>query len=184
MYRFLRRLDEAVLEQILSAAVQRLVPPPDRQATVAVEATGLAPDAMSTFFVKRAKDRAEDFTWRHWLKWTMAVDVDRRLIMAHTARHGPSNDCATLRPLVDAAHQRVAIGLVLADAECDSERHHQYIRMVLQARSIMPAKRGRADWRIQGVRAQMRQCFPRNEYSQRSLIESVIILLPIKTWGF
>ena len=104
----------------------------------------------------------------------MAVDVDRRLMIAQMARRGPTKDCATLRPLVDAAHQRVAIGLVLADAEFDSERNHQHIRTVLQARSIIPAKRGRADWQIQGVRAQMRQCFPRHEYSQRSLIESVI----------
>jgi hypothetical protein len=32
-------------------------------------------------------------------------------MIAQTARRGPTNDCATLRPLVDAAHQRVAIGL-------------------------------------------------------------------------
>ena len=59
VYRFLRRLDAAVLEQILSAAVQQLVPPPDHQATVAVDATGLEPGAISTFFVKRAKDRGK-----------------------------------------------------------------------------------------------------------------------------
>jgi hypothetical protein len=172
--RFLRRLDEALLEQILRAAVQRPVPPPDHLATVAVDATGLAPGAVSTFFVKRATDRGAGCTWRHWMKWTMAVDVDRRLIIAQTVRRGPTNDCATLRLLVDAAHQRVSIGLVLADAEFDSERDHQYIRTVLQARSIIQAKRGRADWRIQGVRAEMRQCFPRHESSQPSVIESVI----------
>jgi Transposase domain (DUF772) len=101
VYRFLRRLDEAVLEQLLSAVVHRLVPHPDCQATVAVDATGLAPGAISTFFVKRAKDHGEGFTWRHWLKWTMVVD--RQLIVAQAARRGPTNDCALLRPLVDAA---------------------------------------------------------------------------------
>lgn len=59
LYRFLRRLDEAGLEQILSAAVHRLVSSPARQAMVAVDATGLAPGAISTFFVKRAQDRGE-----------------------------------------------------------------------------------------------------------------------------
>jgi hypothetical protein len=104
VYRFLHRLDEAVLEQLLSAVVQRLVPQPDRPATVAVDAMGLASGAISTFFVQRAKDRGEGFTWRHWLKWTMTVDVDRRLIGAQTSRRGPYNDCATLCPLVDTAH--------------------------------------------------------------------------------
>lgn len=175
LYRFLRRLDEVVFEEALSE-VSRCWLPADakRRATVAVDATGLTPGAISTFFVKRIKDRDPGFTWRHWVKWIMAVDVDRRLIVAQTARRGPTNDCATLRPLVDAAHRRVPIGLVLADAEFDSERNQQHIRTALQAHSIIPAKRGHADWRIQGVRAQMRQDFPCPEYGQRSLIESVI----------
>jgi Transposase DDE domain len=160
VYRFLRRFDEAVLEQTLSAVIQRLGSQPSYQATVAVDATGLPPGAISTFFVKRAKDRGEGFTWRHWLKWAMAVDVDRRLIVAQTAHRGPYNDCATLRSLVDAAHQRVPIALVLADAEFDSERNHQHIRCILQAQSVIPAKRGGAEWQIQGVRARCVRSFP------------------------
>jgi hypothetical protein len=174
VYRFLCRRDEKVLEQILSAVVHRSVPHPDCQATVAVDATGLAPGAISTSFVKRVKDCGEGFTWRHWLEWTMVVDVDRQLIVAQTARRGPTNDCAMMRPLVDAAHQRVPIALVLADAEFDSERNHQHIRQILQAQSVIPAKRGGAEWHIKGVRAQMRQEFPAHLYRRRSLIESVI----------
>ena len=174
LYRFLLRLNEAVLEQTMGAVVRWLASQPSPQATVAVDATGLAPGAISTFFVKRAKDRGEGFTWRHWLKWTMAVDVDRQLIVAQTARRGPTNDCATLRPLVDAAHQRVPLALVLADAEFDSERNHQHIRQTLQAQSVIPAKRGRAEWQIHGVRAHMRQDFPVALYRQRALIESLI----------
>jgi hypothetical protein len=91
VYRFLHRLDEAVLEQLLSAVVQRLVPQPDRPATVAVDAMGLASGAISTFFVERAKDRGEGFTWRHW---TMAVAVDRRWIVAQPAsRRPPAGPC-------------------------------------------------------------------------------------------
>jgi hypothetical protein len=128
--RFLRRLDEAALEHTLSAVVQRLVSQPGHQATAAVDATGLAPGAISTFFVQRANDRGEGFPWRHWLQWTMAVDVDRQLIVAQTARRGPTNDCAILRPLVDAAHRRLPIARVLADAEFDSERTHQHVRQI------------------------------------------------------
>jgi Transposase DDE domain/Transposase domain (DUF772) len=174
VYRVLRRLDEAALEQALGAVGQQLMPAPARQATVAVDATGLAPGAISTFFVKRAKDRGEGFTWRHWLKWTLAVDLDSRGILAQTARRGPTNDGAPRRPRVDAAHQRLPIGLVLADAEVDSERNHQHLRQVLQAHRVIPAKRGSAAWRIQGVRAQMRQELPAHLYRRRSLIESLI----------
>jgi hypothetical protein len=44
----------------------------------------------------------------------------------------------------------------------------------LRAHSVIPAKRGGADWRIQGVRAQMRQEFPEHLYRRRALIESII----------
>jgi Transposase DDE domain/Transposase domain (DUF772) len=180
VYRFLRRLDEAALEQALGAVVQQLMPAPARQATVAVDATGLAPGAISTFFVKRAKDRGEGFTWRHWLKWTMAVDLDRRILLAQTTRRGPTNDCANLRPLVSATHGQAPIGLVLADVEFDSERNHQHIRQLLHAHSVIPAKRGGAAWKIHGVRAQMRQEFPAALYRRRALIETFISVVKRK----
>lgn len=174
LYRFLRRLDERLIERVLREVIRRLPPPKGGgPTTVAVDATGLTPGAVSTFFVKRARDRGPGFTWRYWLKWTVVVDVPRRLILAQVARQGPYNDCATLRPLVSAASQVAAIGTVLADAEFDSERNHQHIRGVLGARSIIPAKKGKASWRIQGVRAQMRRRFPRRRYGARALVESV-----------
>ena len=66
-----------------------------------------------------------------------------------------------------------AIGLVLADAEFDSERNHTYLRKQLGAQSVIPAKRGKKTWRIHGVRAEMRRAFPRRLYRRRSLIESL-----------
>jgi hypothetical protein len=174
LYRFMRRLSLELLNTVLTTTLQSL---PNLEAsdkaTVAVDATGLASGAISTFFVKRAKDRGNGFEWRHWLKWLVVVDTKRRAIVAQQARRGPYNDCATLRPLVNTASQAIPIGCVLADAEFDSERNHQYIRKQLQAASIIPAKRGKSTWRIQGVRAQMRKRFPRRKYGQRALIESV-----------
>jgi hypothetical protein len=104
--------------------------------------------AISTCFVKRAKDRELGFPWRHWLQWTVAVDVDRRMILAQTARRGPSNDCAPWRPLVSAAHAQVPVGAVLADAEFGSECHQQHLRHTRQAQRSIPAKRGGATWRM------------------------------------
>jgi hypothetical protein len=104
----------------------------------------------------------------------MAVDVDRRFMVAQTARRSPTNDGATLRPLVDVAHQQVPNELALADAKCSSERNHQHIRQTLQARSVIPAKRGGADWRIHGTRAQMRREFPAHLCCKRAPSETLI----------
>ena len=176
LYRFLKRLDDKTINQALGEAARRLgtVGPRRRRARVAVDATGLAQGAVSTFFVRRMDHHTnQPLPWRHWLKWLVAVDVDRQLLLSQTARSGPWNDCGNLPGLVEAANQVVPIGLVLADAEFDSERNHTYVRQQLRARSIIPAKRGKKTWRIHGVRAEMRRAFPRRQYSRRALVETV-----------
>lgn len=173
--RFLRRLEEAAITRALNEVVHRMpLPGPRRRAQVAVDATGLSPGAISTFFVRRMyHHNQQPMPWRHWLKWLVVVDVQRQLVLAQKAHAGPTNDGANLRPLVDAAHTVHAIGLVLADAEFDSELNHTHIRERLQARSVIPAKRGKKTWRIRGVRAQMRDHFPRHIYCRRALVETV-----------
>ena len=175
LYRFLRRLDEAAIARALNEVVHRLpLPGPRRRAQVAVDATGLSPGAISTFFVRRMYHHTQQpMPWRHWLKWLVVVDLHRQLVLAQKAHAGPTNDGANLRPLVDTAHSVSSIGLVLADAEFDSELNHTHIRQRLGARSIIPAKRGKKTWRIHGVRAEMRNHFPRHLYRRRALVESV-----------
>ncbi len=176
LYRFLKRLDEQKINQALGKAARRLGAVGHRRGRdrVAVDATGLAQGAVSTFLVRRMYHHTKQpLPWRHWLKWLVAVDVDRQLLLAQAARTGPWNDCANLPLLVEAANQVAPIGLVLAYAEFDSERTHTYIRQQLGARSIIPAKRGKKTWRIQGVRAEMRRAFPRRPYARRALVETV-----------
>jgi len=175
LYRFLRRLDEAAITRALNEVVHRVpLPGPRRRAQVAVDATGLSPGAISTFFVRRMYHHSQQpMPWRHWLKWLVVVDLQRQLVLAQKAHAGPTNDGANLRPLVDTAHTVSSIGLVLADAEFDSELNHTHIRQQLGARSVIPAKRGKRSWRIHGVRAEMRTHFPRRLYRRRALVETV-----------
>ena len=99
--------------------------------------------------------------WRHRLKWVVLLDLDQQFLLSQIARRGPWNDCGNLPAIVEAASEQTRIGLVLADAEFDSERNHIYIRKQPVAASVIPAKRGKKTWRIHGVRAEMRQAFPR-----------------------
>jgi IS5 family transposase len=180
LYRFLRRLDERTLVTALNESVRRLLPKPgyheqkEPAATVAVDATGLAPGAISTFYVRRTRNRGgEPMLWRRWLKWLVVVDTDHQVVLAQEACSGPYNGSAMLRPLVDAAHEVTPLGLVLADAEFDSEQNHRHVRERLAAASVIPANRGKATWRVQGHRAKMRAAFPRQLYRRRALVESV-----------
>ena len=175
LYRFLRRVEETTFTKALAEAVVRRLPaPPPGGTTVAVDATGLADGAISTFFIKRVREQGQDVPRRHWLKWLVVVDVPRRAVLAQHAKLGPANDSATLRPLVDVAKQVGPIRLVLADAKFDSEGNNRYIHQVIGADSIIPARHGKANWRVQGTRARMHTDFPKARYSQRALAESVI----------
>jgi Transposase DDE domain/Transposase domain (DUF772) len=177
LYRFLQRLDDQTIDRAVGETVRRprgVRRRGRRRARVAVDATGLAQGAVSTFFVRRLHHHGQKpLPWRHWLKWVVVADLDQQFPLSQTARRGPWNDCGNLPAVVKAASQQAPIGLVLADAEFDSERNHTYIRKQLGAQSVIPAKRGKKTWRIHGVRAAMRRAFPHRLYCRRALIESV-----------
>ena len=177
LYRFLQRLDDQTIDRAVGETVRRLRGARRkgrRRARMGVDATGLAQGAVSTFFVRRLHHHGQKpLPWRHWLKWVIVADLDQQFLLSQSARRGPWNDCASLPTVVETAAQQTRIGLVLADAEFDSERNHTYIRQQLGAQSVIPAKRGKKTWRIRGVRAEMRRAFPTRLYRRRALIESV-----------
>ncbi len=178
LFRFLLRLEERLLDEVLREVVRRLqrsgTSCGKQKSTVAVDATGLAPGSVSTFFIRRREQQGgAPMPWRYWLKWLLAVDTRLRIILAQKAHRGPVNDCATLRPLLDEVVKNSSIEKVLADGEFDSERNHRHIREQIGAESIIPAKRGKATWKIHGIRAQMRVAFPVESYRQRVHAETV-----------
>ena len=175
-YRFRKRLDERKINPALGAAARRLGPVGRRRgrARVAVDATGLAQGAVRTFLVRRMDHpTGQPLPWRHWRPWLVTVEVARPLRLSQAARLGPGNDCANLPLWGEAASPVAPIGRVLAAAEFARERNHPYIRQPLRAPSILPAKRGKKSWRIQGVRAALRHAFPRQQYARRALVETV-----------
>ncbi len=184
LYRFLQRLDDQTIDRAVGETVRRLRGTrrkDRRRARMAVDATGLAQGAVSTFFVRCLHHHGQiPLPWRHWLKWVVAVDLDQQFVLSQLARRGPWNDCANLPTVVEAAAEPTRIGLVLADAEFDSERNHTYIRQQLGAQSVIPAKRGKKTWRVHGVRAEMWRAFPRRFYRRRALIETLFSSVKLK----
>src|SRR5208282_3389494 len=90
LYRFLQRVDERTLARAVDETVRRLhcVGHGGRKrARVAVDATGLASGAVSTFFVRRLHHHGQKpLPWRYWLKWVVVVDLDRKCVLAQMAR--------------------------------------------------------------------------------------------------
>lgn len=180
VYRFLRRLPDDTMDTVLGESVRRLRRSSRRGrrlACVAVDGTGLAPHAVSTYFIRRSEQHAGGKTrYKHFLKWLIVVDVDRQIILAQRARQGPWCDTRALPGLVDAARRTIPIGVVLADAEFDSEANHRHVRGTLGAHCIIPAKPRRGVPRG-GIRYQMYHAFPRQLYGPRAKIETVFSVI-------
>jgi hypothetical protein len=85
LYRFLQRLDDVTIDQAVGRTVSRLRGAHEksrRRARVAVDATGLAQGAVSTFFVRRMHHHGQEpLPWTHWLKWVVVVDLDQQFLL-------------------------------------------------------------------------------------------------------
>ena len=107
LYRFLAapgRPDHRPRGRRDGAPVARFARHGRKRARVAVDATGLAQGAVSTFFVRRMHHHGQKpLPWRHWLKWVVVVDLDQQFVLSQIARRGPWNDCANLPAVVEAA---------------------------------------------------------------------------------
>jgi Transposase DDE domain/Transposase domain (DUF772) len=181
--RFLRRLPDDAIESALGESVRRLRRSSRRgrrRACVAVDGTGLAQHAVSTYFIRRVEQPAGGKTrYRHFLKWLIVVDVDRQIILAQRARQGPWCDTRALPGLVDAASRTMPIGVVLADAEFDSEANHRHVRGTLGAHSVIPPNPRRGIPEAE-FRHQMHRAFPRQLYGPRAKIETVFSVIKRK----
>jgi len=146
---------------------------------VAVDGTGLSPHGVSTYFVRRMERQSGGKTrYRHFLKWLVVADVDRQILLAQRARQGPRCDAPALPGLLEVASRTMPIGLVLADAEFDSEANHQHIRITLGAHSVIPARRrGVPNGEI---RNQMYRAFPRKLNGPRAKRETVFSVVKRK----
>jgi Transposase DDE domain/Transposase domain (DUF772) len=181
VYRFLRRLPDDAIEKGLGETVRRL-----RQSgrhgrvSAAVDGTGLAPQAISTYFLRRVEQHSGGKThYKHYLKWLVIADVQQQILLAQRARQGPWIDTRALPGLVDAAAQHVPLGLVLADAEFDSEANHRHIRQRWGAQSIIPAQPRRGV--PKGIlRGKMHRRFPQKRYGQRAKIETIFSVVKRK----
>lgn len=176
LYRFMRRLDSGVLDEVLAATVESMPASSSVGLEIAVDGTGLSSSSISTYFVKRTGGRPR----RHYPKWVIAADMDRLIIVAQVAHRGPTNDTATLPELVEKTCRLRPVSLVLADAEFDSRQNHDYIRNVAGAMSVIPATRSKVMGRATGIREEMQRNFPKKLDSRRGLVETVFSVIKRK----
>jgi hypothetical protein len=171
LYGFLRRMEDDSVDRGLRETVRRLRRRRRRPVSAAIDGTGLSDTSVSTFFLRRLEQHAHGAKPRPWLKWLIVVDVQHQILLAQRARQRPRCDARALPGLLDVAARGAPLGVVLADAEFDSEANHQHIRQRWGAKSIIPARRRGVP--NGAIRNQMFRAFPKKPYRQRAKIESI-----------
>ena len=69
LYRILARLDPAAVARVMDEIVRRISRRWRSSVTVTVDVTGLAQNAVSSYFIRRIEHFCQpQRTWKHWLK--------------------------------------------------------------------------------------------------------------------
>jgi len=151
--------------------VRRLRRRRSRPIAAAIDGTGLSDTSVSTFFHRRLSSMP---TAQASSSLVEVVDCGGCTAADFAGAAGPSRAgvrCACSAGLLDVAARSAPLGVVLADAEFDSEANHEHIRQRLGAKSIIPARRRGVP--NGAIRNQMFRAFPKKPYRQRNKIESV-----------
>ena len=158
-----------LLQRLLERTTQLFRRPRRGRHVVAVDATGFSRRSASRYYV------AQLTHWRHtYLQWATVVWTHPQVICAQQAYIGPNSGYRFLRPLVEQAQAQRPIQRLLADAAYDSEAHHRWLREDCGIESIIPATKGRHGRPTQQpYRRRMQRWFPRRQYGQRWMVETV-----------
>jgi hypothetical protein len=125
LYSLMRRLDEQALVATLNETVRRLAasshaqPEEESAATVAVNATGLSPGAVSTFYVRHTQPRLRTNALAQVAEVAPGGRHETPASAGARGVLGSFNGSAMLRPLIEAAREVAPLSVVLADAEFD-----------------------------------------------------------------
>ena len=116
---------------------------------------------------------------RRFIKLGILIDCATHLIHAIHLTAGPRPDVDELKPILKQCRHRKQINTLLADAGYDSELNHEFLRDVLNIRSVIPAKASRPSSRLPAgyYRRCMRQRFAKKTYRRRAQVETVMSMI-------
>lgn len=153
----------------------------------AIDSSGFEARHTSRYFIRRRergqKGRKSPLyqttTYRRFPKASIVADADSHIILALTVTRGPSSDLVRFAHLIHDACRRRTLRVAALDAGYDAEWTHQYLRLDLGVRSIIPPKIGRPTTRAPSgrFRALMRRSFPKKLYGQRWQAETVFSMI-------
>jgi len=182
IHKFAGRFPRRYLDMVISASsIENDV----WSINTAIDSTGFSMTNASyyyTFVIERRRKKGKRGrpckrrAIRRHLKATFVVETNSQMVIAAAIRRGPDNDNKDFIPLYRKMSRldKRMLDRALADKGYDSESNHAYIRDVLGADTIIPARKNRSsDYRTRGrYRREMRAGYSKEQYYQRNMVET------------
>lgn len=187
LQKFMKKIESNLLNALISyVALALKYKKPPAIVDLAVDASGFSSSYASRYYIERIKEGS----WcRHYLKGSLAVDVERQLVVAARLRKSPSNDYIDFIPLLrNILKGGVSIEKVRADKAYDGESNLQYMKK-MEIEAVIPIKGGAnaPSWRTGKAKARKAMLRRWNkepglekDYHRRNIVETVNSVLKRK----
>ena len=178
LQKFLRRIKSLYLRYIFGKTVNLFYSTDDEIPITAIDSSGFTSGYSSHYYsVRTGKIR------KHFLKTSISVDTDKRVITGFIASKSRVHDTQHARKLLRQCHKKRRSGCYVMDKGYDSEAIHRQIREDLHSDSIIPIRSWNADY-VGGIyRQDMARQFDVVRYGQRQIVETMFSVLKRKFSG-
>ncbi|MHB8163906.1 MAG: IS5 family transposase, partial [Methanoregula sp.] len=173
LQKFLCRIKPIYFDILLKCTLKLFYSPGDTISITAIDSSGFTSGYCSHYYSERTgKIR------KHFLKTSIVVDVGQQVIIGFMISKSRVHDSRHAFSLLKKCHKRHKSQCYVMDRGYDSEKMHRYIREILKADSIIPARIHQGTTNVWGkYRKEMTDNFDFVRYRKRFLVETKFSIL-------
>jgi len=170
------RLPPNLLEEVMTAVGVSVV---EEDCIIGIDSTGHSLDYSSRYYCKRIERKNKHSSF---LKTTLAADMKTQVLLASRLSLKLRHDILDMKPVLRKVKKQINISIVVADKGYDSEDNFEFVKYELEAKPVISLKNmDKPLKKTHGrLRRKLKENFPKDEYHQRSKIETIISVIKRK----
>jgi hypothetical protein len=179
LQKFAARITGTILERIISSFIL-LLGNITRKIFIGIDSSGFKLSNTSQYYTDKVNLQKKKKK-KKYLKLSIGGEVLCQIICALKIRRAPTtrHDTIDFLPIVEGSSEILPLSIVVADKGYDSEGNHTFVREILHAFTIIPARYEDVPiWRTYGkYRKQMKRGYSKILYNQRNKDETIMSVI-------